>query len=102
MKRKYYPNNWEAIKACPPHYFPPMEFEEFKDWKIYGYVLPSSVFGVIRTEDPKTGKVEEYTYQTRHHAKQRLSKEIKKNKKIVLATMDGVYHLQPDPPLDFI
>ena len=71
-----------------------MEFEEFKDWKIYGYVLPSSVFGVIRTECPKTGKVEEYTYQTRHHAKQRPVKEIKKNKKIVLATMDGVYHNQ--------
>jgi len=102
MKRKYYPNNWEAIKACPPQYFPPMEYEEFADWKIHGYVLPSSVFGVIRTECPKTGKVEEYTYQTKHHAKQRLNKEIKKNKKIVLATMEGVYHLQPNPPLDFI
>ena len=102
MKRKYYPNNWAAIKACPPQYFPPMEYEEFADWKIHGYVLPSSVYGVIRTEDPKTGKVEEYTYQTKHHAKQRLSKEIKKNKKIVLATMEGVYHLQPNPPLDFI
>jgi len=102
MKRKYYPNNWDAIKACPANYFPPMAYEEFEDWKIYGYVLPSSVFGVIRTQCPKTGKVEEYTYQTRHHAKQRLSKEIKQNKNIVMATMDGVYHLQPNPPIDFI
>ena len=102
MKRKYYPNNWDAIKQCPPSYFPPMEFEEFKDWKIYGYVLPSSVFGVIRTECPDTGKIEEFTYQTKYHAKQRLTKEIKKNKKIILATMDGVYHLQPEPPIDFI
>ena len=30
MKRKYYPNNWDAIKQCPPHYFPEMPFEEFK------------------------------------------------------------------------
>ena len=79
-----------------------MPYEEFADWKIHGYVLPSSVFGLIRSEDTDTGKVEEYVYQTKHHAKQRLSKEIKKNRKVILATMDGVYHLQPNPPVDFI
>lgn len=102
MKRKYYPNNWEAIKACPPQYFPPMAYEEFADWKIHGYVLPSSIFGVIRTECLDTGKIEEFTYQTQSHAKKRLQKEMKKNKDVILVTMEGVYHLKPNPPLDFI
>ena len=43
------------------HFFKDIrKYEEFKEWKIHGYVLPSSVFGVVRTECPKTGKVEEY------------------------------------------
>ena len=102
MKRKYYPNNWKAIKDCPPNYFPPMEYEEFADWKIHGYVLPPHVFGVIRTECSETGKIEEFTYQTVYHAKQRLKKEMNKNKNVILVTMEGVYHLKPNPPIDFI
>ena len=51
MNRKYYPNNWQAIKECPSSYFPEMPFEEFKDWKIHGYQLPSSHFGIVRIEN---------------------------------------------------
>ena len=36
-KRKYYPNNWQAIKDCPPNYFPSMPFDEFREWKVFGY-----------------------------------------------------------------
>ena len=57
-KRKYYPNNWQAIKDCPPAYFPAMPFNEFRDWKIAGYQLPSSHFGIVRVENKDTGKIE--------------------------------------------
>ena len=100
MRRKYYPNNWEAIKECPSSYFPEMLYEEFKDWKIHGYQLPSSHFGIVRIENLDTGKIEEATYKSEYHARQRLKKEMKGNKHITLATMDGVYNLMP-PPLDF-
>ena len=100
MSRKYYPNNWDAIKECPSSYFPAMPYEEFKDWKIHGYQLPSSHFGIVRIENLDTGKIEEVTYKSEYHARQRLKKEMKGNKNITLATMDGVYHLMP-PPLDF-
>ena len=71
MKRKYYPNNWQAIKECPSHYFPPMEYEEFAAWKIHGYQLPSSHYGIVRIENKDAGTVEEYTYKTEHHTKMR-------------------------------
>ena len=99
-KRKYYPNNWDAIKQCPPHYFPAMEYEDFRDWKIFGYQLPSSHYALVRIDDRDKGTIEEYTYKTEHHTKQRLMKEMKGNKHVTIATMDGVYHLLPNP-LDF-
>ena len=79
MKRKYYPNNWDAIKQCPSSYFPEMEYEDFRDWKVFGYQLPSSHYGVVRIEDLDKGTIEEYTYKTEHHTKQRLKKEVGKN-----------------------
>ena len=50
-RRKYYPNNWQAIKDTPAKWFPPLEYDELEEWKIHGYVLPSSIFGIIRSED---------------------------------------------------
>ena len=51
-----------------------MAYEEFADWKIHGYVLPSSIFGVIRTECLDTGKIEEFTYQTQKPRKEETTK----------------------------
>ena len=99
-KRKYYPNNWDAIKQCPPNYFPAMEYEDFREWKVFGYQLPSSHYAVVRIDDRDKGTIVEYTYKTEHHTKQRLKKEMTGNKHVTVATMDGVYHLMPNP-LDF-
>jgi len=102
MKKKYFPNNWRAIKDSPDKYFPSMPYEQFEDWKIYGYQIPASVFGLVRTKD-KDGKVEEFSYNTPYHCKKRISKSIKENKEIYLCTMEGMYHLMPDEllPIDF-
>ena len=102
MKKKYFPNNWRAIKDSPDKYFPSMPYEQFEDWKIYGYQIPASVFGLVRTKD-ENGKVEEFTYNTPYHCKKRISKSIKENKEIYLCTMEGMYHLMPDEllPIDF-
>ena len=95
MKRKYYPNNWDEIQKAPDDYFPSMPFEEFEDWKVFGYVLPSPVFGIIRSESKD--KVEEYTYKSEYQAKERVKKELAKNKRITLCTMEGVWHIKPYP-----
>ena len=101
MKKKYFPNNWRAIKDTPDKFFVSMPYEQFKDWKIYGYDIPDSVYSIIRTMDDK-GKVEEFYYCTPHHTKKRISKSIQENKEIYLCTMEGMYHLKPsDLPFDF-
>tara|TARA_B100001093_G_scaffold211210_1_gene202722 strand:+ start:1116 stop:1436 length:321 start_codon:yes stop_codon:yes gene_type:complete len=102
MKRKYFPNNWRAIKDTPDKFFTSIPYEQFEDWKIYGYMLPDSVFSLIRTKD-MDGKVQEYFYNTPGHTKNRISKSIKENKEIYLCTMEGMYHLKPDEllPTDF-
>ena len=102
MKRKYFPNNWRAIKDTPDKYFTSMPYELFEDWKIYGYVIPDSVFALIRTQDKDTGKVEEFFYNTEHHTRNRLKKAMSTSKEVYLCTMDGMYHLKPDNlPFDF-
>ncbi len=101
MKKKYFPNNWRAIRDTPDKYFPPMPYEQFADWKIYGYAIPDSVYAIIRTSDDN-GKVEEFFYNTEHHTRNRITKSIKENKEIYLCTMEGMYHLKPnDLPFDF-
>ena len=100
MKKKYFPNNWQAISECPADFFPPMEYDDLVDWKIYGYQLPSSHYGIIRTYDKKNGKVKEYSYKSEHYAKQKLKEVIKDDQVTVFATMEGVWHLMK-PPIDF-
>ena len=99
-KRKYYPNNWDAIKNCPANYFPAMEYDDFAAWKIHGYQIPSSHYSIVRIENKDEGTFEEYTYKTEHHTKMRLKKEAGTNTEITIATDDGVFHLLPNR-LDF-
>ena len=101
MKKKYFPNNWRAIKDTPSKFFMSIPYEQLEDWKIYGYVIPDSVYSLVRTKD-KQGQVEEFFYNTPHHTKKRISKSIKENKEIYLCTMEGMNPLKPeDLPIDF-
>ena len=61
-KKKYFPNNWRAFKEQPDRFFLPIEYEEFVQWKINGWMLPSSVDCIIREEDIKTGVISEKVY----------------------------------------
>mgnify|MGYP001163817941 CR=1 FL=1 len=73
-KKKYYPNNWRVVKSAPDEMFPSISYEEFMEWKIAGWELPSSVGAVIRTQHLETGKVNEYVYQLPAYAKKRVRK----------------------------
>ena len=101
MKRKYFHNNWQAIKDTPDKHFASMPYEQFEDWKIYGYVLPSTLFCLIRTKG-KDGKIEEFAYSTERGSRFRLNKAMEEKKEVYVCTMEGMYHLKPDNlPLDF-
>ena len=80
MSGKYYPNNWKAIKDAPAEYFEPCTWEEFHDWKICAWEMPSSVACILRIEDRDTGKVTEHSYKNAKSAKKRLMKAINSGK----------------------
>ncbi len=42
-KKKDFPNNFEAYRAAPHQFFESIDFEEFMDWKMMGWEIPSSV-----------------------------------------------------------
>ena len=96
MKRKYFPNNWQAIKDSPDQYFMSISYDELEDWKVYGYELPSSVFSIVRTTNKDTGKVKEYSYQTERGTKQRIRLGMKANVEMYVCTNAGMYFLKPD------
>ena len=81
-KPKYFPNNWKAYKESPDEFFIPLTYKDFFNWKVMGWVLPSSVACVIREE--KDGKISEKIYSQSHAADNYLTKEMsdKKNKTI--------------------
>ena len=59
-KPKYFPNNWKAYKDSPDDFFIPLSYNDFFNWKVMGWALPSSVACVIREE--KNGKISERIY----------------------------------------
>ena len=73
-KKKYYPNNWKAYKDSPDDFFIPLSFNDFYQWKVMGWALPSSVACIIREE--KDGKISERVYSQSRAADKYLKKSI--------------------------
>jgi len=95
-KKPYFPNNWKKLKDVPEELFEDIDFEDFMDWKIGGYEIPSSVSCIIREQNLKTGKVKEYVYQ-RNSAAQRKIKQLMDTgeSEFVVCDEHNVHHLYP-------
>ena len=95
-KKKYYPNNWRAIKDAPDQFFLPLDYNEFMDWKMCGWELPSSVDCIIREQNLNTGKVKEYVYNTTTGGRKRADKIMKEGKsEFLVCTHDNIGHMFP-------
>jgi hypothetical protein len=95
-KKKHFPNNWQAYKDSPDQFFLPLEFDEFMDWKINGWEIPSSVACIIREQDIKTGKVTEHVYSRLSNANKRANKIMKEGKsEFLVCTHDDIGHIYP-------
>tara|TARA_B100000131_G_scaffold59117_1_gene54562 strand:- start:1742 stop:2119 length:378 start_codon:yes stop_codon:yes gene_type:complete len=95
-KKPYYPNNWKAIKDAPHQFFIPIPFDEFMDWKMEGWELPSSIECIVREQDMKTGKVKEYVYSKIGNANKRCAKIMKEGKsEFTVCTHDELAHMFP-------
>ena len=96
-KRKpYYPNNWQAYKDTDPSFFIPIPFDEFMDWKILGYELPSSINCLIRERNLKTGKIKEYVYSRPMAARRKLEQRMASGDyEFTVCNEDAVHFLTP-------
>ncbi len=95
-KKPYYPNNWRAFKDSPDQFFIPLPFDEFMDWKVGGWELPSSICCIIREEDEETGKVKEYVYKRADAAKAKARELMNKNHVFTVCTNDNVHFMKPE------
>ena len=88
-KKPYFPNNWKAYKESPDEFFIPITYKDFFNWKVMGWVLPSSVACVIREE--KNGKISEKIYSQSQSANNYLTKQMsdKKNKTVYTIADDN-------------
>tara|TARA_R100000008_G_scaffold68334_1_gene45544 strand:+ start:483 stop:824 length:342 start_codon:yes stop_codon:yes gene_type:complete len=95
-KKKYFPNNYDAIARCPSEWFHAIPFDEFMDWKIHGYEIPSSINSIIREKRLDTGEITEYVYQSAGRAKNKARQIMDEGvSEFIVATAEGVHHLYP-------
>ncbi len=96
-KKPYFHNNWEAFKNQPAEFFLSIPFDEFMDWKIAGWELPSSCNYLIRERSLKTGKVKEYAYQKPAAARKKLEERMESGEfEFTVCNHDAVHFLTPN------
>ena len=95
-KSKYFPNNWKAYKESPDQFFIPLTYNDFFNWKVMGWALPSSIDCIIREETD--GKITEKVYSQSKAARKYLETAMQtKNPKTVFTIVndDAVQVLYP-------
>ena len=94
--RPYLPNNWKELSRVPASFFESITFDEFMDWKVAGWALPSSVSCILRVTDVNTKKVKEYTYQRRHAAEKKVKQLMEySDKEFIICDSDNIHVLYP-------
>ena len=101
-KKPYYPNYLPSLMAAPADVFTPIPFDEFMEWKIGGYEIPSSINSIIREKRLDTGEVTEYVYNTPGHAKRKAKQIMDEGvSEFVVCTSEAVHHLYPESIEDY-
>ena len=101
-KQPYFPNNWQAFKDADESFFLPIDYEEFMDWKIGGYELPSSINCIIRETRIDTGEVTEYVYQTAGRARNKAVQIMDEGvSEFVVCTHEELHYVSPEFAEDY-
>ena len=95
-KKPYYPNNWQEYKDADDSFFLPHEFEEFMEWKVHQWALPSSVVCIIRETDSKTKKVKEHVYSKQSYAIKKIHKLMDEEKEFTICDVAQIQQMYPD------
>ena len=101
-KSKYFPNNWEAYNEADAELFESLPFDQFMDWKVAGWELPSSIACIIREDNRTTGKVTEHVYTTVGHGKRKARAIMAKGEsEFTVCTPQAVHFMQPEESAPF-
>ena len=95
-KQRYFHNNWRQYKNSPDDFFYDHSFEDFMNWKVAGWELPSSVCCIIRETDTKTKKVKEHVYSKRSYAIKKVEDLIQQQKEFTIVDEYEVYQMYPE------
>ena len=93
---KEQPNNWLAVYETPSEYFPAIGYDDFYEFHIANWMLPSSHECVIRATDLRTGKVSEHSYRYRRAAENKIKKLIGTHE-FVVCDHEAIHKLSPNP-----
>ena len=96
-KKPYFHNNVEAYQEAPAELFESIEFEDFIDWKIKGYEIPSTVLCIIR-EYKDNGKIKEHVYQRRHAANRKMKQLVMAGHRFNVIDQEGCQEIIPTLP----
>jgi len=100
-KKPYHPNNWKAYKEAPDKFFLSLPYDDFMDWKMAGWEIPSSIVCIIRETNRQTGKVKEYVYQRESAAKKKARAIMAEGvSEFTVCTHDEVHHMYPQENYD--
>ena len=95
-KKPYYHNNWQLYKDSDDSMFIPHEFNEFMEWKLGGWELPSSVVCIIRETDTKTKKVKEHVYSKQSYAIKKIHSLMDEGKEFTICDEAQVQQMYPE------
>jgi hypothetical protein len=100
MSGKEFPNNYDALSNAPSEAFAECSWEDFVEWKIMGWDMPSSVYMIIRAQHVDSYAITEHVYQKPGAARNRVLKYMQDGEHdLVLCTHDSVSLLtKPDSP----
>ena len=99
MKKKLFANNWQAFKDAPSSMYEACEYEEFMDWKVHGWELPSSHAAIIRYTT-KTGKVKELVYKQPKAAERKINELMDQQLNFTVCDHEQIANLVPDKDHD--
>ena len=101
-KKPYFPNNWKKLKDVPEELFENIDFEDFMDWKIAGWEIPSSVSCIIREDNRITGKVTEHVYKRQGDARNKARAIMEAGESdFTVCTRDAIKQVYQQPYEDY-
>lgn len=102
-KKAYFPNKWAKLKAIPASEFDSVDFEDFMDWKVAGWILPDNVECIIRAFNVKNGKVKEHVYKRMSYANEKIKRYIfARSHELTICYDDSLCYIRPKDLEDYV